>query len=588
MTDSEATFAAEGPFAAAGDVLRDVAVNGFVLAGACVCWVGALRGADLGRLSGYGLLTALPPLYFAALAILVTGFVCAVSVTPVRPAILGAYVFALVVMLHATTAILYPEPRYSWTYKHLGVVDYIGTHGETHRWIDIYQNWPAFFAATAWLANTAGVSPSALAPWAQVFFEVAAVAAIVFALRGLTRDPRLVWSAAWLYVAANWIGQDYLSPQALAFVLSTIVLGLALRWRPAKGRDRSGRAEEVAWMQPRAIVLVGAVCSAAVIVSHQLSPIILIADLAGLWLLTRRPTIPALVALVAAEVGWLILAWTFLSEHFRLFDLSSSLNARGEAQGQPLPGVALGLDAARLSMLAVGVLALIGFVRASRAGRRLLVPAVLVMAPFAVAAGQSYGGEGPLRAYLFALPWLALLAAEACTAAAGAVTRILRPGLLLAATVVVGTGTLFGYFGQETLNYMTADDVAASRWFLDHSRPEARVVYLAPNFPDRVDAHYVDHLDESNVLIRHAGVSGAGFASKGMTVLERILHADREHQQFVIVSPSQERYLHYYGLAPDGAAARLTGAIQRSPDFQLVYRHGASRVFVFTPAREQQ
>src|SRR5204863_2854991 len=91
-----------------------------------------------------------------------------------------------------------------------------------------------------------------------------------------------------------------------------------------------------------AILAAGAVCSLAVVVSHQLSPIFLILDLCALALLTRRPSVRALAVLVAAEVAWVALGWSFISTHFNLFDVSSSLEATRGAVGHPLPGVALG------------------------------------------------------------------------------------------------------------------------------------------------------------------------------------------------------------------------------------------------------
>jgi hypothetical protein len=597
--DAEAVYrpaAATAP-AAATRVAAHRLVAVVMIAASFACWAFALGHADLTKLAGYGLLTALPHSYYAGLALLALGFAYAAALTPVRPALLGSYVIALVVQLHATAALLYDEPRYSWTYKHLGVVDYIQQNGQVHRWIDIYNNWPGFFALTAWLAKAAGVDPIELAPWAQLFFELAALAAIVFALRGFTRDSRRVWIAAWIFVVANWVGQDYLSPQAFAFTLSVVVLGLALRLPPKQGRrmtalgrriDRlvrggDGTAVIAAGATP-AVIAVGAVCSLAVIVSHQLSPIFLILDLCALAILTRRPSPTILAVLIAAEIGWVALGWSFISTHFSLFDVSSSLEARRGAVGNPLPGVALGAELPQVSMAAVGLLAVLGFVRAWRSGRRLLVPLALAGMPFPFVAAQSYGGEGPLRAYLFALPFLALLAAELVVpgerARRSGRPRRTRSLLLLAATGVITLGSLFGYFGQETLNRITADDVAASRWFLDNAAPGAGVILFASNFPERVDAHYADHLDAPQILVRVPGVAGGSrFAERGMAALAQMVRSDPAREQYVIVTPSQLEYLRYNGMAPAGGAQVLTRMLERSPDFRVVFRSGQSEIF---------
>ena len=37
--------------------------------------------------------------------------------------------------------------------------------------------------------------------------------------RALTDDRRLVWLAVWVYTCANWVGQDYFSPQAFSYFM---------------------------------------------------------------------------------------------------------------------------------------------------------------------------------------------------------------------------------------------------------------------------------------------------------------------------------------------------------------------------------
>src|SRR5256885_2469204 len=193
---------------AARTLSRAAVVHTLIIGLATGFWIAALLRADLSKMAGFGLLDAVPASWAAALVLLAAGFALAAASERPRPLLLGAYVVAAVVVLDATAALLYPEARFAWTYKHLGVIDYVAVHGSVDRSIDIYQNWPGFFALNAWLSRVAGISPLAYAPWAQLFFELANVSAIVFALRGLTRDVRLQWAAAWLFVVANWIGQD--------------------------------------------------------------------------------------------------------------------------------------------------------------------------------------------------------------------------------------------------------------------------------------------------------------------------------------------------------------------------------------------
>ena len=251
-------------------------------------------------MAGTGLLDAMPASYFLAFALLLVGFVVAVSRPVVEPRLLGVYVVALILVLHGTTPLLYDEPRYPWVFTHLGVISFIGEAGVADRRVDIYNNWPGFFALASWLTRLTELPPSAYAEWAQVFFNLANVAALRFALRGVTGNERLLWTACWLFLLGNWVAQDYLAPQAFGFLLALVILGLALRVRATSNRGRGprrpvvrrrigelasadastagrSRAASASPLSPRGALLVGGLCYLAVVVSHQLTPLILIA-----------------------------------------------------------------------------------------------------------------------------------------------------------------------------------------------------------------------------------------------------------------------------------------------------------------------
>ena len=67
------------------------------------------------------------------------------------------------------------------TYKHFGVVDYMVHGGALSDPLDVYQQWPGFFAAAAALVRLSGRSPLAYSNWAQLFFEMLN-AVVIFAI----------------------------------------------------------------------------------------------------------------------------------------------------------------------------------------------------------------------------------------------------------------------------------------------------------------------------------------------------------------------------------------------------------------------
>ena len=68
-----------------------------------------------------------------------------------------------------------------------------------------------------------------------------------------------------------------------------------------------------------------------------------------------------------------------------------------------------------------------------------------------------------------------------------------------------------------------------------------------------------------------------------MPALEALLQRDNSAQRFVAVSPSQERYVRFHGLAPPGSLARIAAALRSSRNFELVYERGAASIFLYRP-----
>ena len=329
-----------------------------LICAALLAWAASLASADLNRIDGVGLLAALPPTYPLAIALLLAGFIFAVSSAHAGPLVCGAYVVALIVVLDATTAVLYAEPRYAWTYPHLGVINLLASSGHANRDIDIYTNWPSFFGLGAWLTRTSGVAAIRYAGWAQVFFNLFNVFALRFALRGLTRDERILWTAALLFVLGNWVGQDYLAPQALGFALGLVVLGLCLRCGKPIAEPRIGMGGRsgslfkriIGWGFPRpprddqrapspisrrTAVAIGGLCYLAIVTSHQLSPVMLVLGALFLSVSTRKVPLWIPAAMAVLELWWMVMAWSFLRAHFHLIDPGG---AGAAAAGRGLDG----------------------------------------------------------------------------------------------------------------------------------------------------------------------------------------------------------------------------------------------------------
>lgn len=203
----------------------------FLLPISLCLWAAGLKLTNAAALGPYGLLPDLPVIFYAGIALLVVSAAAELAHAVSAHWRLAAHAVALVVMLYGTAPLRYPEGRYTWLYKTIGVVQYVNAHGHLNDAIDIYQNWPGFFALAGWFTKLAGTgSPLAYAKWAQLFFELAALPLLYLIYEALRLTNRQRWTAILLYSAGNWIGQDYFSPQATGTVLSLGIMAMALRW----------------------------------------------------------------------------------------------------------------------------------------------------------------------------------------------------------------------------------------------------------------------------------------------------------------------------------------------------------------------
>ncbi len=215
---------------------RSLAFGFLAPAAALALWVSVLLGnVPLGSMTDLGLISVLPARFWIALVLLCVSFCVLVRRGTASAFVLGAHVALLLAMLHATPAILYDTLRYQWAWKHVAITDYVmGHHGVDlslgNATMVAYQDWPGFFTWNALLTGASGLSsPLSYASWAPFVSEALYGLPLMIIFRQLSGDPRVRWSALWIFYLGNWIGQDYFSPQGFAFFLYLVVIAVVLR-----------------------------------------------------------------------------------------------------------------------------------------------------------------------------------------------------------------------------------------------------------------------------------------------------------------------------------------------------------------------
>lgn len=513
-------------------LVRTVAASGVLVTGLAL-WAVGVAQTDSTALGEWGLLTALPAIWWAGAGMVFV--VALVTLVDRRHHVVVRAVSSglLVLVMYGTTNLVAAEPRPPWVFKHIAVTAYILQHGSVDPSIDIYNRWPGFFGFSAFLgAATGHLDAADPVRWTELAFALAGGALVLGIARALGATGRWAVVAAVLFSAANWVGQDYYSPQAFAFFLFLAAVLVALtvlrgtpnaigRWAATvTGRVfRARRGPVAATIAPRTRT---AVVSAAVLVvllqfvitaSHQLTPFVVIAAFVPLLVLGfLRPWWLA-VPLTLLPLLYLVPNLDYIQEHFGLitgFDPVSNVTAASTSIAIPSIATTLQSRAVLAITALVAVCALVGLVRMVRAGhaRRALVILWLAACPIVLVLGQSYGGEAKFRVILFSAPFLAIAAVHAFH---GRRLRLAATALVLTVTTGLFVGATFQ---TEQANQTAPSDVAAARW-LDGRFAADDSLTTVGSFPSIIGGNYENYL-------RHWGQvdslqSEAAWFPEGMT-----------------------------------------------------------------------
>lgn len=570
-----------------------------VLVAAVVTWGVSLTGVHAAVLGEFSPM-AMPAGWYAALGVVLIGAVLTIWGPRPRGWLMTAYIGALIVMLVGTVPLITDTPAYAWTYKHIGVTRLIEATGTVHPSVDIYNRWPGLFALAAAFSRLTGTDALGYAKWFELAFTLIDSAIVAAIARSISRDTRVAAGSALLFAVSNWVGQNYFSPQALAYTLYLTALLVLLRglssptavspWiarrleaitrRPQK----APRLAQPGLATPSQSIAIVVALDLAIVATHQLTPYMLIVQVAALVAVGAVGPRWLVVILAVLALAYVIPNFSYIEQHYGLF---GNLNPLTNAQVQTGFAAHAGLYAhvGEILTIAIGVTALWAAGRLSRSGLACLVTPVLALAlaPFVILAVQNYGGEAPLRVVLFASPWLSMLVAWGITSLPH--VRRLRAGA--AATTVASALFLFAFPGYETTNRMPRDEVLASEYFNRHAPIDSVLMMAGENFPHIADARAWNtrisstYGDGVTSLFYDPRLAGRQLNARDVPIVVQDLRNYSPHG-FIVFSATQLSYARYMGTTPGGALESLETSIARSRQFTLWYANRDTRIYELT------
>jgi hypothetical protein len=556
-------------------------------------WAYGLREIQPGSIGAYGLLTSANIWFGLALLLVLGGGVAELLRGAPRAWLICAYLVALIAVVYAVIPLLFGGvPEYAWVYKHVGVIQTLGYYGRVTDPSNIYQQWPALFTTVAAVSGLAKVGPLAFAAWGPLAFELADALLLLGIFRMLAGTRRSAYFALFLYEGLiAWVGQDYLSPQAFAYLLWLGIAAIIVRWLLVPGRYQRGgvvtrlRERLLARMpapdpatgpERRVAAALVIVIYFAIVAAHQLTPYMILAGVGGLVLIgVLWRGWPLLAGLTVVAGGYLVPRYGLISSQFGgLFSGNLLQNASGV---QYIARFGANEFTGRLVDVLAGsmwLLSLAAIVRRWRALGRVAVPAVLAFTPFVILPLQSYGGEAIYRVFMFSAPWCAVLIADFVMELRAIVWR--RALTAVACTVAFGLG-LQGLYGPVAVDAFTPQELSASLWLLNHA-PSGSVIYTAAdNFP-------LDYAVDSSMLNMQgfplkleSGKMWTGAALVRFS--ENWLTYKSEKTAYVVFSRSMDAYVRYFGTPAPSGYFQLEDLAARTPGWSVAYRNADTTIY---------
>jgi hypothetical protein len=540
---------------------------------ALALWALSVRGLDLRSMTSLGLVSILPPAAFLGLAVLGTSFCLTLWRRPAPEALLAAHVVALVFMLYALPALVEPTARFAVTWRHAGVMQAVLDGGHVEPGTNPYFDWPGLFVLAAFAAKSAGASSVlGIANWVPFGFELLYLGPLLLIMRTLTIDRRLVWLAVWVFYLCNWVGQDYFSPQAFAYLLYLVALAVLLGWmRPGWPGSRTRPPLHAG------LVAVVLLVFAAMVVSHQLTPFALLASTSVLAV-SRRLTARGL----PLAMGVIVLLWLsymtagFIGGHTGAIfgaighlDVTVNQNVAGRLHGDA--GHLLVTRGRLLMTFGLWTVALAAALWLRRKGHREPAPLLLFLAPFLLALVQPYGGEILLRVLLFGLPFAAFFVAAALRRAPVAV--------VVGVTLALLAGFLVTRYGNERMDWYSVDEVAATDRLDALAPPGSTIVAWSNSLPWQA-RHYAEH--RYRIVVGSAAWGPMAQMPPGGPVqlgaLEQYLRAQKGGA-YLILTRSEAAEVDLTGVGPRGSLPRVDAGLRRSPAFRRLYANRDASIY---------
>lgn len=536
-----------------------------------------LAAAQRGMPQQWGAFVAAGPIAWLGLILIVVAVVWAFA----GGGGLGWAALALGTVVQSVQAASYSLPTVQVAARHVGVAELIADTGHVTPSTDIYQAWSGLFASAAFVRDAAGFDDLLL--YATVWGALSAGMMIlaVRALAGHFHNDERSWAAALVFGLASSLNTTFFAPQMFGFVGALVAVVLMLRLGREGSNDRLLRDGIV-------------VVSIAVAVTHQLSPYL---AFLAVCVLTVTRVIKSWTAGLLLIVPALLFAFLnrgvlgpFLS-HRDLGQFLENLRPPAHAASTALDPSLINRITFYVPAVALVVVGLAAIIVLIRNRNRQMVALVLAAgSPVALFLGSSYGNEGIFRVALFALPWLAILAAYLLPEPGRRFWTLRLYPLRTAAVLALSLVQVIGCTGMDYSRVIRPTNVAAIRW-IETNVPQGSMVFMLgtdlaePVFVTGRLLPYISRetLFKNTTTPAYPATTGAAYDPVAdLAVLTNAWASQPATHRYVLATDSMRIFDERYGQQLASDQQRLEAQLaSTTASWKIVYDGPGARVYEF-------
>ena len=199
---------------------------------------------------------------------------------------------------------------------------------------------------------------------------------------------------------------------------------------------------------------------------------------------------------------------------------------------------------------------------------------------YVLVAANDFGGEILFRAYLFAMPFLALFGAWALVAPTGRRAGGLRTAVLSTVSLCLFGGFLLAHFGKDRSYHFSKEEVAAAT-FLDRTAESPTLLVEGNrNYPAQFLNYerfvYVPISEEPDGTVRT-------ILADPVNRLEGWLADSRFTHAYVLITRSQKADVEAEGNLPRGSLESIESALRNSTRFVVAFENRDATIFTLAP-----